>query len=97
LPLYSNKLRLQQLFLHFVKYICAMMFASQLKGESKVNIDELRMALEDRNLLEVSKRAGVSYSALRKIAAGNYNISLRTANRLSSYLFGIKHEARPTH
>jgi transcriptional regulator with XRE-family HTH domain len=55
------------------------------------------MALEDRNLLEVSKRAGVSYSALRKIAAGNDNISLRTANRLSSYLFGVKYEARPTH
>lgn len=62
-----------------------------------MNIEELRMALEDRNLLEVSKRAGVSYSALRKIAAGNDNISLRTANRLSSYLFGVKYEARPTH
>ncbi len=54
-----------------------------------MSFDELRRALEDRNLLEVSKRAGVAYSALRKISKGDDRISLRTANRLSLYLFGV--------
>ena len=57
-----------------------------------MNIEELKKALEDRNLLEVSRRAGVSYSALRKIAEGKDNISLRSANRLANYLFGVNYD-----
>ena len=59
-----------------------------------MTITELQRALEDRNLLEVSKRAGVAYSALRKIAAGNDNVSLRTCNRLSIYLFGVNYNGK---
>ena len=61
-----------------------------------MNIEELRRALEDRNLLEVSKRAGVAYSALRKISKGDDNVSLRTANRLSTYLFGVNYNGQVT-
>ena len=56
-----------------------------------MTIEELRRALEDRNLRVVSARAGVGYSALRKIAKGQDNVSLRTMNRLSTYLFGVKY------
>ena len=56
-----------------------------------MNFDDVKRALEDRNLLEVSKRAGVGYSALRKISKGDDRVSLRTINRLSAYLFGVKY------
>lgn len=47
----------------------------------------IRIALEDRNLLEVSKRAGVAYSAIRKVTKGHGDsISVRTSNRLAKYL-----------
>lgn len=56
-----------------------------------MGFEEVRRALEDRNLLIVSKRAGVGYSALRKIAKGDDRVSARTINRLSVYLFGVKY------
>jgi transcriptional regulator with XRE-family HTH domain len=55
-------------------------------------LNKIRFHLEDRNLIEVSKRSGVGYSALRKIMKGETNISLRTILRLSDYL-GVNHEA----
>lgn len=60
--------------------------------EQHISIDEIKSVLGDRNLLEVSKRAGVSYSSIRKIMNGDGDkISVRTSIRLSNYLSGKNH------
>lgn len=55
-------------------------------------LDRIRKTLEDRNLKEVSKRAGVAYSAIRKISQGQDNISTRTTLRLAKYLGIAEHD-----
>lgn len=54
-----------------------------------MTITEIKKTLEDRNLKEVAKRAGVAYSAIRTIMKGG-NVADRTLMHLSNYLKGVQ-------
>lgn len=51
-----------------------------------LTIDEVRVALSDRNLREVARRIGVSYPTLWRIATGKAEPSYQTLTTLSDYL-----------
>jgi len=52
-------------------------------------MDEIRAALADRNLREVSRRSGVSYAVIYSAAKQpGYNMRVRDATLLSDYLAG---------
>jgi hypothetical protein len=50
-----------------------------------LTIDQIRLALVDRNLRAVSRATGVGYSTLLRLSKGG-GVSMRTAETLSGYL-----------
>ncbi len=53
-----------------------------------MTLEQIREALEDRNLAEVARRTGVSRDTLYRIAAGVGSPSYETLKALSDYLGG---------
>lgn len=49
-----------------------------------LTIDQIRLALVDRNLRAVSRATGVGYSTLLRLSKGG-SVSMRTAQALSVY------------
>lgn len=51
------------------------------------NLERIRIALRERNLMEVSRRSGISYYFLRKIDIGDgAELQVRTIEQVSKYL-----------
>lgn len=51
-------------------------------------LEEIKTLLADRNLMEVSRRSGVSYSMLYKFATGRAEPKYETIKALAEYLQG---------
>ena len=55
--------------------------------ENKVDIEEIKVKLEDRNLVVVAERCNIGYVTLSTIANGkNKNPKYETVKRVSDYL-----------
>ena len=51
-----------------------------------MEVKEIKYLLSDRNLREVSRRTGISYSTLRNITSSNDpDPSIKTVNKLREY------------
>jgi DNA-binding Xre family transcriptional regulator len=52
-----------------------------------LSLDQIIIALKDRNLTEISKRTGLSYMTVWRVSTGDHkNIEYETAKKLSEYL-----------
>ena len=58
----------------------------QLHSFHMLNLEQIKGILQDRKLTEVSKRSGVPYTTVLRVAKGrNKNVTYNTLSRLSEY------------
>ena len=60
---------------------------SEKKTEMEAQIERVRAALQDRNLRRVAKATGLHHNTLGNIMKGDTTPSVRTLDKLLSYLF----------
>jgi hypothetical protein len=54
-----------------------------------MSLDEMKAELEDRNLVAVAAKTGISYGTLLAIRAGTANPTERTLSALDAYLRAV--------
>jgi hypothetical protein len=60
-----------------------------VEKKKMLTIDEIRVALIDRNLRAVSRKTGLAYETVVGIAKGSDNVHYRTVQKLSEYVQGL--------